>query len=372
MTKPQLRVLALSAATSAVLGLTWGAPQAHAAGAVLRVDAGESVQRALDAAQPGDTVYLGPGTYRESIQVKKSGVTVRGAGDRTVLVPATTKARAANACAAAGNGICVQGTAAHPLEDVRISDLTVRGFKKNGVWASRTDELVVHHVTAEKNGTWGIAQERSTEGRFVNNTARANGDAGIFLANTVDTEGGATDAEGALVRGNDLVGNRIGLTVRRLRNLMVEANDMTANCAGMFVVGDENKPRVGDLTVRLNHVHHNNKRCAATDRLPVLQGSGIVLTGAEKVHVVRNTVEDNKGTSPLSGGIVLFKSFVGALNENNLIEDNKLRDNGPADLANRDTPKNNTFRDNTCGTSEPAALCGNRTLPAEGPAGGRR
>ncbi|MFE1431861.1 nitrous oxide reductase family maturation protein NosD [Streptomyces griseoaurantiacus] len=371
MTKPQLRVLALSAATSAVLGLAW-APQAHAAGTVLKVDAGESVQRALDAARPGDTVYLGPGTYRESIQVKKSGVTVRGAGDRTVLVPATTKARKADACAAAGNGICVEGTAAHPLKGVRISNLTVRGFKKNGVWASRTDELVVHHVMAEKNGTWGIAQERSTEGRLINNTARANGDAGIFLANTVDTEAGATDTDGTLVRGNDLVDNRIGVTVRRLREVRVEANDITANCAGVMVVGDENKPRVGDITVRLNHVHHNNKFCAANSRLPAIQGAGIVLTGAEKVTVVRNTVEDNKGTTPMSGGIVLFKSFVGALNENNTIQDNTLQDNGPADLADRDTAKTNTFQGNTCGTSEPAALCGNRTLPAAAPAGGRR
>jgi nitrous oxidase accessory protein NosD len=365
MIKPHLRVLALSAATSAALGLAWGAPPAHAAGTVLRVDAGESVQRALDAARPGDTVYLGPGTYRESIQVKKSGVTVRGAGARTVLVPAATKARKAGACAAAGNGICVEGTDAHPLQGVRISDLTVRGFKKNGVWASRTDRLVVHHVTAEKNGTWGIAQERSTKGRFVNNTARANGDAGIFLANTVTTEAGATSTGGTLVRGNDLVGNRVGLTVRRLREVTVEANDVTANCAGVMVVGDENKPRVGDVTVRLNHVHHNNKYCAATARLPFLQGSGIVLTGVEKVRVVRNTVEDNKGTSPMSGGIVLFKSFVGASNENNTVEENTLQDNGPADLADRDTAKTNTFRGNTCGTSEPAALCGNRTLPAE-------
>jgi nitrous oxidase accessory protein NosD len=370
MTKHQLRLLALSATTSAVLGLTW-APQAHAAGAVLRVDAGESVQRALDAAQPGDTVYLGPGTYRESIQVRKSGVTVRGAGSRTVLRPTVTRTRAAGACAEQGHGICVEGTAAHPLSGVRISDLTVRGFKANGVWATRTDGLVVRGVTAEKNGKWGIAQERSVRGRFVNNTARANGDAGVFLANTADSEGGATDTKGALVRGNTLSGNRVGLTVRRLRNLTVEANDVTGNCAGVFVVGDESKPRAGDLTILLNHVHANNKYCAATPRLPFLQGSGIVLTGAEKVRIVHNTVEDNKGESPLSGGIVLFKSLVGVTNEHNVIEDNRVLRNGPADLADRDTAKNNTFRGNSCGTSQPAGLCGTREIVPMSEEGGR-
>ena len=125
----------------------------------------------------------------------------------------------------------------------------------------------------------------------------------------------------------------------------------------MFVVGDETTPRSGHLDVKYNHIHANNKYCAKTPRLPFLQGSGIVLTGVEKTVVAYNRVEDNKGTSPLSGGIVLFKSLVGTPSERNEIRDNLVTGNSPADLANRDTATTNTFSRNTCTLSEPAGMC---------------
>lgn len=285
-----------------------------------------------------------------------SNLTLRGYGARsTVIVPG----KASGSCAKAGNGICVTGTDKKRVKGVTVSSLTLRGFAKQGLWASGTDRLTVQGVVAEKNGQWGIAQERSVRGAFRYNLARNNGDAGLFLSNTVSTEEGARDAQGTVVSHNLLSGNRIGVTVRRLRNLTVDHNEATGNCAAVFVVGDENKPHVGALSVVRNYIHANNKFCPKTPRLPFLQGSGIVLTGAEKTLVAENRVEDNVGTSPLSGGIVLYKSFVGAVNEHNEIRNNVAQRNGKADLANRDRAKGkrNTFHGNTCTHSEPAGLC---------------
>ncbi|MFB6837206.1 nitrous oxide reductase family maturation protein NosD [Streptomyces sp. NPDC056361] len=354
MTKRQIALLACTVALTAS-GLGAAAPGAGSRTAHL-VKPGESIQKAVDAAKPGDTIVLTPGTYRESVRITTPRLTLRGSGPAsTVLVPGD--AAADDTCAKAGHGICVTGTDGHPVEGVTVRSLALRGYTANGLWASRTDRLTVRKVLAEKNGKWGIAQERSTRGVFSHNTARNNADAGLFLANTTDTEAGATDAEGTRVTHNNLSGNRIGLTVRRLRNVTVDHNEATANCAAVFVVGDESKPRAGAMTLRRNDIHANNKYCPKTPRLPFLQGSGIVLTGAEETVVEKNRVVGNVGASPLSGGIVLFKSFVGVLNEQNAIRDNVVMRNSPADLADRDTGKGNTFTRNTCTLSEPAGMC---------------
>ncbi|WP_328977428.1 right-handed parallel beta-helix repeat-containing protein [Streptomyces canus] len=344
------------ACAAVIIGAVFGAAPAVAADQMTHVVfPGQSIQQAVDAAEPGDTVLLAPGTYRESVMVSTPGITLTGMGRSTVIEPDTKQA---GKCAEAGNGICVIGTKAQDVEGVTVASLTVTGFTGSGVFAMATDGLTVRNVTAVKNGVWGIAQERSVHGVFRKNTARDNGDAGLFLANTIKEEAGAADTGGTVVEHNRLEGNRIGITVRRLRNLTVAGNHLTGNCAGVFVVGDENKPKAGALTVRDNIIARNNKSCPKTARLDALQGSGIVLTGAEDTLVTGNRITGNVGASPLSGGIVLFKSFVGTTSERNRIADNVLEGNAPADLVNTDTTgKDNTFEGNTCGASKPAGLC---------------
>lgn len=337
-------------------GLGAAVPSAPAAGPHV-VRPGQSIQKAVDAARPGDTVVVQPGTYRETVLIDKAGLTLRGYGERTVIRPAAGKTRATDACAKAGSGICVLGRSGRTVDGVTLDSLTVSGFPKNGVWASWTDRLSVRRVTAERNGVWGIAQERSTRGSFMGNTARANGDAGIFVANTVSEEGGATDTRGTELQGNTLRDNRIGFTARRVRNLSVHDNTFTANCSGVFVVGDEGKPQAGAMTIHSNRITANNKYCAKTERLPAIQGSGIVLTGAADTRVRSNTISDNTGATPMSGGVVLFKSFVGTKNNDNTVSGNVALGNKPADLANGDTGKGNTFVSNVCTKSTPAGMC---------------
>ncbi|WAP59028.1 right-handed parallel beta-helix repeat-containing protein [Streptomyces sp. S465] len=364
MRTPKLRHLAgLTAVLVIELAQLPGAHAAPAAptapvdqaGTVHVVAPGQSIQAAVDAAEPGDTIEIQPGVYRENIQITTDRLTLHGAGESTVLSPADQPSD--NACGAAGHGICVTGTDQQPVSDVRISSLKVTGFPKNGIWGSGTDRMTVRDTVTEQNGQQGMGQELSTRGAFVHNVSRDNEQSGVFLANTIDAEGGATDALGTVVAANELSGNRSGVVVRRLRDLTVERNTITGNCAGVFIVGDESTPRAGDLTVRYNVVTENNAYCAATDRLPFIQGAGIVLTGAEGTRVTANQVHDNVGTSPMSGGIVLYTSVVGAPNAQNAVSRNVLSGNKPADLADRDKGEGNTFTENVCELSEPTGRC---------------
>ncbi|MEU1274187.1 right-handed parallel beta-helix repeat-containing protein [Streptomyces sp. NPDC005799] len=347
--------IAYLACSAAIVGTGLGAAPSAAGHMIQTVRPGESIQKAVDAARPGDTVLVLPGVYHESVKVTTAHITLRGVGRRTVIEPGTKKA--GDRCSEKGNGICVVGAKDRSLKGVTVASLTVSGFSGSGVFAMGTDGLTVRNVSALNNGVWGIAQERSVRSVLWGNTVSGSGDAGIFLANTITAEKGATDTEGTRVVRNRLQGNRVGVTVRRLRDLQVDRNYLTGNCVGVFVVGDENKPKAGDLAVRQNRIVANNKSCPKTARLPALQGSGIVLTGAEKTLVANNEIRDNAGTSPLSGGIVLFKSFVGTTSDDNRITGNRLSGNAPADLVNSDLGKGNTFESNTCRASKPAGLC---------------
>lgn len=358
VTNRQLKSLTCIAVVMAA-GLGVFAPSAAAAGP--RVHPGDSIQDAVNAARPGDIITVMPGTYYENVLITKR-LTLRGWGAETVIKPpakptAAAPSRAATACSQADTGICVMGTEGQPVQGVNIRSLTVSGFKRNGIWASYTDRLSVERVISERNGTWGIAQERSTRGLFRDNVARDNTESGIFIANTVEREGGAVDTLGAVIRNNTLTGNRIGVTVRRVRNLSVNGNTLTGNCGGVFVVGDEGEPGAGDMIIRGNRIHENNKFCKGNSRLPDIQGVGIVLTGAEETTVRANSIRGNVGSSPLSGGVLLFKSFVGATNTDNVIQDNVVRDNRPADLADQGTGSGNQFLRNRCETSVPAGMC---------------
>ncbi|MFF7968467.1 nitrous oxide reductase family maturation protein NosD [Streptomyces sp. NPDC007903] len=350
--------LAYLACTAVLVSAGVGAVPAAAAHQTLVVRPGESIQKAVDAARAGDTVLVLPGTYHESVQIGTDRITLRGTGARTIVKPAAVKTgKDANTCAQNGNGICVLGTKTRNIEGVTVADLTVTGFTRAGVFGMATDRMTVRHVHAVDNDTWGIAQERSTGGVFRENVAERNGDAGLFLANTIKEEAGAYDAGRTLVEHNRLQDNRLGVTVRRLRNLTISDNGISGNCAGVFVVGDENTPKAGHLTVSRNRVSQNNKYCPKTERLPAIQGSGIVLTGVEQTLVTGNYVRGNAGKSPFSGGIVLFKSMVGATGDDNRVDGNTLSANAPADLVNADTGKGNTFERNSCRASKPAGLC---------------
>ncbi|MEV0530667.1 right-handed parallel beta-helix repeat-containing protein [Kitasatospora sp. NPDC050463] len=358
---PTRRVHHLAAATAAAttalttaLTALGAAPPAHAAEALHLVQPGESIQQAVDEARPGDTVQLLPGTYLGSVRITTPGLTLRGAGPASVIAPGGA---ADGACATAGHGLCVVGADGAPLTDVTIEALAVTGFRKNGINASGTDGMTVRATYVHDNGQQGISQEKSTRAVITGNESTRNGQSGVFLANSVDSEGGALTTDGTVVSGNLLTDNRIGVTVRRLRDLSVEANEIHGNCGGVFIVGDEGVPRAGALGVSHNRIVANNRYCPPNPRLDAIQGTGILLTGAEDTTVTGNEVTDNVGASPMSGGIVLFRSVVGVANARNTVTGNHVVGNGPADLADRDTGTDNSFARNQCAVSEPAGHC---------------
>ena len=96
------------------------------AGADTHVDhSGESIQAAVDAASPGDTVIVRPGTYRESITIHTDGLTLLGHGLVTIEAPQYGSGQ----CYLAGHvaGFCILPADFNPVQPpLRIGYATSR------------------------------------------------------------------------------------------------------------------------------------------------------------------------------------------------------------------------------------------------------
>ncbi|MEU8340855.1 right-handed parallel beta-helix repeat-containing protein [Spirillospora sp. NPDC048832] len=352
------QIFAASVGTAVVLaGLAAPAAAGQAdggkAGRTHVVRPGHSIQKAVDRARPGDTIRLKAGYYAGGVLVRKR-LTIRGEGNKTVLRPGRhdncAKAKAP------GMGICVIGRAKHPVTGTTIRNLTVRGFKANGVHGMYTDRLTVLAVLAKNNGEYGIAEFRSTRGQFVWNWTLDNeADAGLYV-------GDIANARGTQVANNHTSGNTLGVLVRHAHHVTVRDNEVSRNCVGVALVDDGQKGGQGHNKVWNNKVVENNRSCAAHGSVPPFGGTGVLLFGGEHNSIAKNTVKDNRGRLPYSGGIVLFP---GVAPQNgsarparfNLVEANTAFGNRPYDLVDRSGSKTNRFKRNKCRTSNPRGLC---------------
>lgn len=354
------RTVSASLSTVVVLaGFAALAPASQAAaqgpkeGRVHVVPPGHSIQAAVDRARPGDTIRLKKGYYAGGVLVRKR-LTIRGEGNDTILRPGRhdncAKAKAP------GMGICVIGWAKHPVEGVTIRNLSVQNFKGNGVHGMYTDRLTVMAVLAKKNGEYGIAEFRSTRGRFVYNwTLENDEDAGLYVGDTAN-------ARGTEVAWNHSYANTLGVLVRHAHHVNVHDNEITGNCVGVALIDDGQKGGQGHNNVWKNKVYKNNRSCDQHGPVPPLGGTGILFFGGQYNTVKKNIVKYNRGKLPYSGGIVLFPGVAPEHGHarpasHNLIERNTARGNAPYDLVNNSGSKTNRFVHNKCRTSKPRHLC---------------
>jgi len=262
--------MALTVLVASGVALAAAIGSAQAANKV--VGPGESIQKTVNAAHPGDTIVV-RGVHREDVVIRKNGIKLRG---DDAVIEAPTRAKADSPCSrlVGPEAICVWGDfnintgklTGPRVSDVSVSGFTIRGFKikgKGGDEAFVIDVYAARNATFVKNRVIGNVPGGMAFGKSVNTTVAKNhvigspktvtkgisvgGDSrNTKVVNNVvrsypeDTN--AIDVEEGInttVAGNDLIGNGVGVFVEQnTTGTKILSNDMSrSSFAGIFMVG---------------------------------------------------------------------------------------------------------------------------------------
>jgi parallel beta-helix repeat protein len=336
-----LTTMALTLLVASGVVLAAGIGSANAESSV--VGPGESIQKAINAAEPGDTIVV-RGVHREDVVIGKNGIKLRG-DDATLIPPA----RAGSPCSKAvgPEGICIlgdvdpeAGEVNEYVKDVSVSGFTIKGFDEAAIEAVGASNATITGNRAVGSGETAIGTFLSVGTKILTNVTRGPSETGIGLAEAANTK----------ILGNDISGHNftgIFVSFGSQQGLITANRVHDNNCAGMIFAAEPPGP-AADFEVKGNAVTDNRGEC----------GIGIGLFGTKGIEVAGNNISGNvpNGQNPFSGGVIVAGNGEGIAPRNNTVVANNFGRNKP-DIRWDGTGSGNVFGPNNCNTSVPARLC---------------
>jgi parallel beta-helix repeat protein len=279
----------------AVLGLAGVAsPAAALAGDTIVVTT--TIQAAVDAAQAGDTILVPPGTYRESVLVDKSDLTI--VGSRAAIIDAAgfrTGIRVGTGRISRGGPSPVCPPLA--VEGFTLWGLTIKHASFSGVFLVGVDG---YHLTGTRyvdNPVYGPFLVCSHDGLIDFNQVVGGGSA---VGPSLDTGIYVGDDDRVTVRQNSVTNYVIGVVVENTIHTTVKDNLLKGNTAGIYVAvfPDHPRPFTDDVVIERNRVLDNNLpnpvAADSGDEIGLVPtGAGIVNLGGDHVVIRHNRVLGN-------------------------------------------------------------------------------
>jgi parallel beta-helix repeat protein len=334
---------ALLAATLTAIATVASFSQAVTASAgTIVVAPGASINDAVQAAQPGDTIQLQAGVYEDVVVIKTDDITIQGAGNGTdgsiIRPPADLPGRCFNGVA----GVCVFGDfdANTPVDGVTVTGVRAEGFDESGFIAILTTHTTFEADAGVDSNEYGLAAFQSSGTVFQDNIAAENGLAGIYV--------GDSPRANATISGNDLSDNAWGMFLRDAAHGVITGNMVHDNCVGILILDSPDTIRAGKYTISGNTIDHNTAFCPGeTAHDPDVSGIGIAIAGGRGNTIEDNTIQANKASRPVAfhGGIVLVD--LGSAPRNNTISGNTFVRNHP-NVYSDGSGSGNVVSDNDC------------------------
>lgn len=245
-------------------------------GAVIDVRDGDSIQTAVNKAQPGDLIRVYPGTYVETVYIDKDSISLQGVIEEDRWPELDGEKRLNDAFLYSGNNILI--------ENFKISR-----FKGNGIMGQAGNNFILRNNWIIDAGVYGIFPQYGTNGLIERNILTGIEDAAIYVGMCDNVD----------VRFNEVYGNVAGIEIENSRHALVEYNYAYNNSGGILVFITPGLPikTTYDVIIRNNYVYDNNhENFGAPGSIVsmVPAGTGIIVMAGDDVIIENNIIKDNK------------------------------------------------------------------------------
>jgi parallel beta-helix repeat protein len=268
---------------AAMIGTEYGGADGYA-------DPSTTIQGAVDIASAGDSIYLYPGIYAETVDIETTGLSLIGNscnGQRPSLVN-PDPGDASDGIHACGS---LDPTCTTPADGLLFESFDLGDFDDNGILVVGAEGVTFRDIVATGGGT-NQSMEYAVFPVFSNNVliedcvASGVSDAALYVGQSTNI----------IVRNNEVFGNVAGIEIENSANAEVHNNNAHDNTGGILVF------KLPGLPVQLSQCHDIHDNLAFNNNGPnygsgtvglVPQGTGMIVLSNDSTVFRNNTIIGN-------------------------------------------------------------------------------
>ncbi len=249
---------------------------------VVTVNDGESIQEAVQAAEPGTTIHVMPGTYSETVYIDKDGIRLIGIVQGSERATMDGGGTLNDAILFSGNNIVIEG-------------FLITQYKGNAIMSQAGNNWEIRDNIIVDTGVYGIFPQLGQNGVVEHNVISGIEDAAIYVGMSDNVH----------VAYNEVFDSVAGIEIENSRHAIVESNFVYNNTGGVLAFITPGLPikTTYDVIIRNNWISDNNTPNfgapgSTVGGIPA--GTGVMVMAADDVVVEGNIITNNKTVGILS------------------------------------------------------------------------